>query len=852
MDHPVTNTGQDRYTSNPNQSDGMEYQRLLAMHLLLKATLDQRPFKLAFEMKQPKLFDDVVFHLLDTKEWWFIQSKYTETNEKLTKSRLFNNKKPAFLLHRYLSSYCNIREEYEGKNKYIILTTHEVNPGLSILCEEVEIDNFLDIGSKSSHFQLTYQLVDLETLKTLINQTNKNFNDYCSDVKKLSKNVNNDVIDKILKHKIPLSIFFEKKSNGIQLKDTKVSRDRNQRSYKLFETLKQKFGDQIVPLNEFQIDRLFEGNNKIPLVVDRDLIRNNFFKDFYLSHSHPKLKEFKDIINKELVLWMRTWISTDDFGSLNSDQLKFAFRELDEFTKQWIGDQNNEHKNRTRQRSRNFLTLDKCVEWLESTKQKINTIIEEKRKTSCVSLKSVQNYYINRKISYFSNKKFSISDDDFIRQLFTTFQHQQCFVLVTAPGMGKSVLCQYLAFEAQKQYKDMHVYLLYLNNFQEKITAMNNTDDVLQIFEKHLPKENCENLKNSASKIILFLDALDEANLENINFLIKAFEILLRKENFKLFITSRQRLQKKLEKKFKIKAMTVDPLDEIGQLAFLKKFWNIKEDSLGKFDELFTKQYLQTFRIDGIGNHRDLFGTPLLVRMLAEIYSDFFKEADSKLSMKNDFNNQLKLVDVYDKFVTKCLNETLNKINNSQFGAEHSKRLKIMPEYLRNEYQKLAFAEKMPDELITLMCEQHFTTNIRQIRLRILHDKEESLLIEALADGLKFAHQSYSEFLAAEYLYKRIDEIDISEIDSYKLKALEVLEKQEIIRLFLFEMINSKMKDIHLEFLEAIGEQSAFWACQGNCRNLVKYLMEIEDKQSNNLEKNFFYIMLLVVVLKKL
>lgn len=118
MEQSYAETELINFECNVTNSDGIGYQRYLAIDLLLKATQENRPFKLAFEMKSSKCFDDVVFYLGDRNEWWFIQTKHSKNPGKLTYDKLYKTENSNYFLSSYLKSFYNIRyNELKGQKK---------------------------------------------------------------------------------------------------------------------------------------------------------------------------------------------------------------------------------------------------------------------------------------------------------------------------------------------------------------------------------------------------------------------------------------------------------------------------------------------------------------------------------------------------------------------------------------------------------------------------------------------------------------------------------------------------------------------------------------------------------------
>lgn len=462
-------------------------------------------------------------------------------------------------------------------------------------------------------------------------------------------------------------------------------------------------------------------------------------------------------------------------------------------------------------------------EWMRSVEHEIDVWIKQRPKKSCMSLKDMEGYYINRRISYnfdqtnSAGRKFQLmKDTDFIKHLFTKFSNQKWFILIAGPGMGKSVLMQRLAFEAQKKFLEKNVYLIYLSDICESIGEISEiNNDVLRIFESFLSPTNLKNIKCGNSDIILFLDGFDELSSKNVDSMMNAVELLMKKENIKVIVSSRQQMQKKLESKLNVPAMSVEPLSFIDQLGFLKAFWKCKA---GKNFKNVSEHFSTTFYKTLLGKHCDIFGTPLMLRILAEIYLEF-----------SNCYSYPSIITIYDRLIAKTLNETYNKINNVQIDKQIPTRCRSLLNQWENEYQQIALNEKLPERLKKLLLGGNFEAGVNNTLKRIIDYNEESFLFKVLDAKHFFTHKSFGDFLAAKLLYGHIGQNCNNSIWDFELEIMIFFKKQKVVRMFFFEMVNSKTSETHLKFLEIFEEKSAFWSCQENCCELVKRLRDVYD-----------------------
>lgn len=827
---------------NVNSSDGFRYQRLLAIHLAQKAFFKNRIFKLAFEMTAAEKFDDVVFYLKDSDEWLFIQVKHCQNNENVTAAMLDKTDDGDFSLLKYLESYCKIQDfmnPYEGRKKrFVIFTTRGVSKTLIGSCENVPVDTILDFWKDSSHNQL---IPNSKKIISLSETTSTKFKELFNAIDSVVSNGRLSEI--ILDYRTPLRRFFRLAGEEVTLIDTLFEEDNNRKTRKLFDLLKHKFkgGSKIAKTH---MDKIFAGESRqkyLPPVADQETVKQ-FFNDLILSVSQPKIDDLLTIIDEGMLVWMKGWIPPDDLGTLTQNQIELPRQKIENLFECWYKEQeatNGGHKK--------LITEQDTQKWMKSIENELNETIDQKHKRSCASLKVIENYYIERRISCSSkgnksNKQIfnqivfdEISETKFIEQLFTKFQHQQCFILIAEPGMGKSALWQNMAYYAQRKYTNKFVFLIYLNNFRDELATLKTIDDVLKVFGSYVSTANHKYLKNEDTEVILFLDAFDELLPENMDVFTSAMNILLEKKKLKLFVSGRQRVQENLEKSLSVEALSVLPLSDEDQQNFLIRFW-ISHGILSDNIEEISKLFLTKFNKGILSKQFEFLGKPLLIRMLADIYLDSIKDIISTdCGMETVFDDHLTIVDIYDTFINKSLRETYTKINNIPFESTIPRTGTHSVKNWRHSYQLIALEDQVPKKLLDLIVDEDFKTEVTEIRQEIINHKDETLIIEVVNNCARFTHLSYSEYLVARYIFEYIGKTEKSKCWN---KINTYLKRAEVVRIFIFEMINSenfeKSKPTkegmqRLEFVRMIGKRGAFWACEGNCCNLLKYLQTFYD-----------------------
>ncbi|EDS28132.1 ion channel nompc [Culex quinquefasciatus] len=494
--------------------------------------------------------------------------------------------------------------------------------------------------------------------------------------------------------------------------------------------------------------------------------KGNFSLFKYLeSFCEPNVDKLLEEINGDWRLWMRSWIRPDDLGRFSSSQLEQPFNSFKKSFQEW-------EKSTTATKERSFLELEDGQRFLKNVDRDLGDFVRNCSKRSCTSFVDVERFFIHRQIEVVKEQMGTgideyalfynnIKDADFVDQLYTTFEHQRRFVLVAEPGMGKSILWQYLAFYAQQIYPESAVFLLYMNNFNHQLPPAETLEDVLNV----------------------------------------------------------RRLQEMLEKTLDIKAMKLERFDERNQLDFLHKFWHVADSDRAKFEQ-FAGNLLDKFHRDIQRRKYDFTGLPLMIKMLAEIYSQSYETIAQSDGERVESLEPITVVDLYEKFTKKCIHLTISKklnIDTERFVPYFEEITQICG----RDYQLAAIYKVLPANLLSKVVDKTFSSRLKMFIHKIVDD--ETLLIELVAGTPQFIHLSYAEYFCATYLYNFLN-------SSPNLPCVETfttfLDNHDVIRNFFLAMINEKPTDNHLNFLRKIGDRAAFWSCQGDFITLVNFLKQ--------------------------
>lgn len=274
-----------------------------------------------------------------------------------------------------------------------------------------------------------------------------------------------------------------------------------------------------------------------------------------------------------------------------------------------------------------------------------------------------------------------------------------------------------------------------------------------------------------------------------------------------------------LEKTLDIKAMKLERFDERNQLDFLHKFWHVADSDRAKFEQ-FAGNLLDKFHRDIQRRKYDFTGLPLMIKMLAEIYSQSYETIAQSDDERVESLEPITVVDLYEKFTKKCIHLTISKklnIDTERFVPYFEE----ITQFCGRDYQLAAIYKVLPANLLSKVVDKTFSSRLKMFIHKIVDD--ETLLIELVAGTPQFIHLSYAEYFCAAYLYNFLN-------SSPNLPCVETfttfLDNHDVIRNFFLAMINEKPTDNHLNFLRKIGDRAAFWSCQGDFITLINFLKQ--------------------------
>ncbi|XP_062700825.1 uncharacterized protein LOC115267412 [Aedes albopictus] len=591
-----------------------------------------------------------------------------------------------------------------------------------------------------------------------------------------------------------------------------------------------------------------------------------FFSLLTLSVQQPdRLEPF---IVEELYSWMRMWLRPDVLGKLTEDDYKDAAKDLDDF---FDATQKCEQGN-----SKYYLTQRDVSRYCNKLRSKIvklhpelndmdqlyiNRILSFERENidapehvkdakfdgnkksepdpSCKRVDSTacdtsnNDREMDNKISLPDRTYEEVTDTQLARSLKLRFARYQCLVLTADPGIGKTKLLQYVALEHEK-CKSGAAFLIYLNRLQDVVNVSGNKSS-LDVLKSVLSQKNVELIQNVLEKksndyITILFDGYDEIHEKNRSRINHLFESLLESEHIQLIVSVRNHEKKTLQsffKKRKIHALyfSLEPFNSKNIIEYLAKSWNENAECNidSKFDSY--SQFL-------VKKFDSLCRVPLMAKMVSKIYKEGFEKfketkfidhEDERSYLEEKF---LEVEHIYEYFIEKCL---LIKINDECGGIGKVNANKQIVEGFYLDHQLLAIEYLDVGDLKPILKNPKYMTKLNDIRERHRKQNEKSILLKFEDGKLLFSHHSYAEFFVAVFLWD----------DFVYLKSIieNVLSAFAGIRRFLIKIIEKNIKC----FIPAITRKNffaskkvAFWACESNAVELLKYVRSKKALSKNN------------------
>ncbi|XP_038110432.1 uncharacterized protein LOC6052718 [Culex quinquefasciatus] len=825
--------------SNSNESNESSegYHDQIVQYLLQKATLRSVKFELNLDNTQAGNFNACSLFLEESKKWYFVlASSGSNSSKTLTEDVLFPAKDHArtngeFSLFSVFRSYCDIEDYWnqaEGEKKFVLLTNKELNH--SDVSECTEMDEIFKMSDSSKFHTLNTTNATLRQFATF---TNREFEMVRKAIVALF--IDGEMSQILKDYKSPLAQLFSLRYGKVKFAENFSEFNKDPRVRKLFNLLKEDFAKIETDIATVSVERtnmedfwtISSRNLVLPPVVDRATVKQ-FFDSLVIGSAQPCGQDLQKQTNNEWRLWMLSWVEREDFELLTKNQLEQPCVSFKKAFEEW-------ESGTVAARGRKCLNLEDGMRFLQYVEFELDYSLRNCTKQASEELSKIEQQFIRRRIVY-NNQYYPPSRDQYlylqdtklIDRLYSTFNNEKVFVLEAEPGMGRTTLWRYLAFYAQNKYPDCAVFLIHLNKLSKTFgTDGTEMEDLFKCSDKRL---NGGILKDDSRKKLVFLDGFDELSAQKTCFfenlgdlnrdkVIDIVETILERNNTKVFFNCRHIFTNMFQLTFNVKAMQLEQFNDNEKIEFLSMFWNISEQNKAKF-EVFAKHVLSKLKKDIKQNLFKIVELPLMLKMLGEWYSESIKKFLSEDKNTIEASEKLSDVNLFKNYVENSIKNAIHKGNNLN-------NVEITTEYYQRDYQLLSVYKMVPEDLLSELIE--FNPNLikseSEITSEILCNRNESSVLQVV-DGIPmFAHLAFASFLCARFFYENVEKIKIS--DTMVEKFAEFFENNALLRVFFFSMVESEPKDDLMLFVSKLGERSAFWACEGDCFNVVNYLKNV-------------------------
>ncbi|XP_062711316.1 uncharacterized protein LOC115254290 [Aedes albopictus] len=783
---------------------GFAYEKDLAFTLFVAASLEDRRFRLATEMKEAGKFDDVVLILDDRKEVWFFQAKHSQSsNAKIEYEEFFPSsldENTQFSLPMYIQSFLNVSKRSEHRNytkRFIIFTNKSIDKNTT-----QELRKLMDIKSCASNEPLENK-VFIRTTEKYVPKADQ-IQALLIKVNKLPVAIKDAIIELqksgtvksiLRKYTTPLRSIL-KIDSSVRFSETFTGNEDEINQRWLWHELQTHYITQdetTKRLSEVifckKVDkRLLQnksGETSFPRFIEESDLRS-FFECLVICTDQPdKLSLMRDNITKSVV---EKWVYEKD-RSVVSDRIKFNVIFEKEF-ENWHMVTNRKGDQKP------FLSSSEGNNCVCMAKAEVRKSLQK------ITESDFCNYVARKLVS--QNRLKEHTEKEFISILGQSSGKNKYHILVGEPGMGKTTFIKKITHRLQADLNN-HVYLICLNTLEfENYKAGNDVFTLMKSspFSISIQKFIQNSLENYPNQCFILLDGFDEIDELYQGAAIKLIKETFCKNNIRVFISGRNHVKGTLEKELQVEALNLVPLVEDEQLLFLRNYWDISSEISQNDSERFkkfAKRLLELLHDRIQSEYFNFTGLPLMVRMLAEVnkekFEQYWRSTNDQMNEILDLENGFSVLRLYENFVNISFNIFVKKIKNEEgYASVDLKIKKFFKDNLDKFYrahQIIAIAQLKVSELRKTLSNNDSATILENMQ-QILYDGEKSLLINVSnKNQLKFTHLSYAEYFLSKFLYDHV-------LD-WKAILLNVLKKHKVVRAFFFSMIEENWDNSKLQ-----------------------------------------------------
>ena len=470
----------------------------------------------------------------------------------------------------------------------------------------------------------------------------------------------------------------------------------------------------------------------------------------------------------------------------------------------------------------------KNVHWLEEEKSG-----EFIWRQSQGNLKTLRKY-----IHTHINHSYAPSDLDNLLQEAT---HQRVMLIADRAGMGKSTVLTHLSKHMKQKFPSHWLVRIDLNDCTEQHKGLKGkkmdkgrvfefvSKEVLKLqshLEKVLFTKSFE--ESEISKLVVTMDGFDEISPSYKETVIDMLQVLKQTSIEQLWVTTRPHLRQELEDSLQQLSYTLQPLSEVEQIEFLKKFW-LQTLSLEHKDEhwlqIYAEALIRKLAQSISDKDREFTGIPLQTRMLAEAFEEDLRSFYISERSEPELPHKLDLLGLYGRFIDSKYNiffKAKSKFQPGNMGADRIRERDL--KNIQVEHQLLALEALFTAEQDTFLQSYDRTTFSDEdlARIGIAQRNNES--------KLHFIHRTFAEYFVADFLLNQLTKKTKQQVQVKEILLNEILLRNDchVIRAFLNGLLeNSKPSTEALkEYGDLLDEHCKKVVVQGPLLGVTKVLHE--------------------------
>ena len=324
--------------------------------------------------------------------------------------------------------------------------------------------------------------------------------------------------------------------------------------------------------------------------------------------------------------------------------------------------------------------------------------------------------------------------------------------------------------------------------------------------EKELFKKCFEG--NGISKIVVMVDGFDQISPIYKETVLDLLQVLKQTSLEQLWVTTRHHLREDLEDNLQQLSYTLQPLSEVEQIEFLKKFWlqNLNLEVKNQHRLQIYAEAIISKLSQSIGDKdKEFTAIPLHTRMLAEAYEQDCRSFYLSDKSEPELPHKLDLQGLYRRFIESKYDIYYWEQFKTAAGEMAADGIRDRDlKYIQLEHQRLALQVLFTkDQVIFKQIGHHLTFSDEELaRIGIAQRNSEG--------KLQFIHRTFAEYFVAEFLIKQLTKKtkQNEQVQEFLLNKVLLRKDCEVIRTFLDGLLNkfSPSKEVMKDFAEKLDE----------------------------------------------